>query len=160
MTNIVCLDTNVLIWGIKQEATPGQEHMIDRAINFFQWFENERAHIVIPAIVLAEFLMRVPVDDHAIVIDALIGAFAISPADANVASQFARIWQINKGNGVSGESTREKMKMDHIIVATAIANNAIKIYSNDPDLARFAAGMVEVVDIPAIPQQLPLSDQE
>jgi len=36
----VCLDTHILIWGVKGESTPGQEDMISKAKQFFKWLEN------------------------------------------------------------------------------------------------------------------------
>lgn len=38
--------------------------MIDRTINFLQWIENKSHRILIPAPVLAEFLMKIPVEQH------------------------------------------------------------------------------------------------
>ncbi len=37
---LVCLDTHVIIWGIVKQATPGQENMIQKAKNLFEFLDQ------------------------------------------------------------------------------------------------------------------------
>ena len=60
MGAVVCLDTMILIWGVKRESTPGQELKIKNAVAFLKDLEEQGAQIIIPAPVLAEVLTRVP----------------------------------------------------------------------------------------------------
>lgn len=63
--SFVYLDTQVLVWGIKREATPGQEGMVLRAEHFLRWIEENAIQVAVPAVVFGELLLRVPEDRHA-----------------------------------------------------------------------------------------------
>lgn len=159
MGRIVCVDTHVLIWGVKKDSSPSQREMIERTVNFLHWLENERQKIIVPAPVLGEFLMNIPQDQHDRITEEIQSRFMVLPYDAAAAAMFARIWQINKNNGMpSGESSREKMKIDSEIVAIAVINKAAIMYSEDPGLQKFANGFIETRDIPKLPRQLTFSE--
>ncbi len=153
---IVCLDTHILIWGIKREASPGQEPEIERAARFLQWLENKRHTVLIPSPVLGEFLMRVPPQAHSNVLSLFHAHFIVPPYDALCASQFARIWQ-HKNGLKSGELSRREIKVDSMIVAVAIVQQAEAIYSNDDGLRKVAQGLIDVRPMPALPRQLSIS---
>ena len=63
--SLVCFDNHVLVWGIKEQATPGQEDMIPRTKAFISKLQNDKVHVLIPSVVVAEFLMPIPPDMHA-----------------------------------------------------------------------------------------------
>ena len=154
---IVCLDTQVLIWGIKREAQESQRDMIEKTANFLAWLDDERHIVMVPSPVLGEFLMRIPYEGHAAIQQIIESKFIVPSFDRIAASWFARIWQENNHNrGKAGVITRDEVKVDSMIVAVAKANNASRIYSEDPHLPKFANGFIEVCPIPAIPRQLRL----
>lgn len=45
MNKPVCIDSHLIIWGIKKEASKGQEHMIEKAENFFNGLIYVVAHV-------------------------------------------------------------------------------------------------------------------
>lgn len=51
---IVCLDTNVLIWGIRAFASPGQEQMLEDAKALVQKLDQENHRVIIPSPVIFE----------------------------------------------------------------------------------------------------------
>ena len=159
MGNLVCIDNHVLIWGISEYATDGQEYMIDRTKRFLNWLDKTKSDILIPSVIVAEFLMTIPPDQHNLIINLLEMHFLVSPFDTQAASYFSRIWQKNKGLGVIEElqqegRTREALKADIMFVATAIAKGASIIYSQDHNaVPRFAEGFINVSEIPDIPEQ-------
>lgn len=55
---MVCLDTHVIIWGIKEEATPGQEEMVQRAKSYIRHQDEQDIDIMVPAPVVAEAMIR------------------------------------------------------------------------------------------------------
>ena len=59
---MVCLDTHVIIWGIKEEASPGQENMVQRAKSYIKHQVSQGVDLMIPAPVVAEALIRGEVD--------------------------------------------------------------------------------------------------
>ena len=44
--SIVCLDTHIVIWGIKKEASDGQENLILQAENFLKWLDENKKKIM------------------------------------------------------------------------------------------------------------------
>ena len=154
---VVCLDTNVLIWGIKEEAEPGQENMIPRAKAFLQYLDENHIPAVIPSVVLAEFLVRTPPENHAEIIQKLEKSFIISMFDVGSSSSFANLW--NKKNGIRKEDpvcTRDHMKIDLMVVATAISAGLSSICSSDPHVIKAAEGLINCIDLPPYVAQLPL----
>ncbi len=158
----VCLDTHILIWAIKEQSSPGQEHMIPRAKKFLGYLETEKSIVLVPAIVVAELLMRVPSELHAMVTNLLDKSFVIPPFDLQSSTHFARTWQENQNQGIIKElqekfqAKREEIKADCMIIATALSRGAECIYSYDDKLRIFANGHIKVEEIPIIPDQPPL----
>lgn len=60
--SLVCIDTNLLIWGIQQQANLTQGDMISKTITLLEFFKQKNAKdvaykLAVPAIVLGEFLL-------------------------------------------------------------------------------------------------------
>ncbi|MBI2869521.1 MAG: type II toxin-antitoxin system VapC family toxin [Chloroflexi bacterium] len=154
--SLVCFDNNVLIWGIKEQAELGQEEMIPRAKALINDLVKSKTEVIIPSLVIAEFLMRIHPKEHTTTINLFELRFALQPFDTAAASKFAEIWQTRKSEGIikalieSGK-TKTEMRVDNLIVAIAVAQKAECIYSHDDDLKAFARGFIEVRDIPPVP---------
>lgn len=157
MNKPVCIDSHLIIWGIKKQASEGQEHMIEKAENFFKYMDNERIEIIIPSIVVAEILTPEDETKRAEYSRILTKSFRICDFDLLASKKYAELLstklsnvkQYAQDNGIR----KDKMKFDFGIVATAIVNNASIIYSHDPDLTKFASGLIDVRTMPSIPQQ-------
>ena len=156
---LVCLDTNVLIWGIKGLATSGQEDMISRAKIFIDTLNDDKElTILIPSIVIAEYLLPIPHQEHANIINVFNSSFIIAPFDAFAASKFSIIWNTHKPSQeveklVKNGFTKTELRADSMIVATAVARKAECIYSHDNGVKNFAKGFIDVREIPFIPKQ-------
>lgn len=153
----VCLDTNVLIWGIKGEAELGQEHMIPRAKAFLKHLDENQIPAVIPTIVLAEFLARSDSSKHAEITQKLEKSFLIIPFDTRSSSKFSDLWKTK--NGIRKDQpicTRDHMKADLLIVASALSSGVKSICSSDPHVKKAADGMVPCTDLPEFADQLHL----
>lgn len=88
--SLICFDTHVLIWGIKEEAKEGQEDRIPLTKRFIDKLSADD-NVLIPSIVMAEFLIPIPSKQHAMVINLFKKKFIIAPFDALAASKFALI---------------------------------------------------------------------
>ncbi len=156
--SLICFDNHVLIWGIKEQAKEGQEDKISLAKRFIDKLSADD-NVLIPSIVLAEFLIPIPPDQHAMVINLFNKNFIIAPFDALAASKFALIWQTNKPPEtakqlIKDNATRAELRADSMIVATAVARKAECIYSYDGWVKKFAKGFIEVREIPFVPQEV------
>jgi predicted nucleic acid-binding protein len=165
MANIVCLDTHVLIWGIGEYGTKGQEPMIDRTKRFIKYLDNQKSQILLPSVIVAEFLMSAPPEQHPTITNLLERTFMVAPFDTQAAAMYSRIWQDKKGKGIvkqiqSGGSTREVIKVDCMLVSIAVVRGASIIYSHDQKgVAKIAEGYIDVSEVPDIPQQQNLFEE-
>lgn len=157
---LVCIDTQILVWGVKQEANSEQDEMIGKAINFLEHLDENKVKVIVPAIVVAELLMPIPIKAQSSFMSLIQENFLIVPFDGAAAAHFAQIWQQNKDHNILEEvkagfhnATRSEMKADYMIVATAVARRARCIYSNDGPLTKFAKGCIEVRRMPDIARQ-------
>ncbi len=163
---IVCLDTHILIWGIKNESSPGQEEMIPKAKRFIKWLDDNKNRVIVPSVVVGELLMRVPLELHRDVNKLLEKHFIIAPFDSLAASHFANIWQMKESEEVINQLKeqfdlkREAIKVDCQIVAIAVARCAQCIYSYDPGVKKFGEKVIDVYEIPPIAEQLNIFNTE
>lgn len=148
--SLVSLDTNILIWAIKKQASPGQEEMISKANNLLEHISRSNQRAMVSTIVVSELLMNVNPDSIPVMTSVIEKTFMVVPFDTQSAMMFARIWQEKNGaieelkqSGIG----RQQLKADCLIVASAIARKAICIYSNDKGLQKFAEGFIDVFGI-------------
>ena len=151
--SFVCLDTNVLIWGIKRQASAAQAEMIPRTRRFLDSLHKQQIRAVVPAVVVAELLMPLPLEEHNNFVADMSQQFIVPPFDSLVASFLAKVWQAKKGQR---DIQRNEIKYDSMVIATALALKASCIYSHDPNLRTVADGLIECRDIPETPEQLML----
>jgi len=160
--SLVCLDTHILIWGIKGECKPGEERMIAQAKKFLQWLDDEKKNIIIPSIVISELLLPVPVEEHNKLLNLIQKKFIVSSFDSLAAQAFAKIWQSKKNDGsverlkTDYKLTKTHLKIDCQIVAIAYTNQVDCIYSHDEDMQKFAQGFVDVKPMQEFAIQIPL----
>lgn len=152
---MICLDSHFLIWGIKQQATSGQEDMVGKTLKFFEWLEEEGESVIIPAPIITELLVRVPADKHAEFLTVIQETFQVVPFDTAAAVLCAKMWAEKKDNQElkkyreENSITREEMKYDFQIVSVAVTRGCKAIYSYDKPLAKFADGYIDVRQIPS-----------
>ena len=152
---IVCIDSMVIVWGIKKSPTTGQESMVEKAEYFFKWADQSGHEIIIPTVVLAEVLAPEPPSIREQYLQILDESFLIRSFDTMAALKYAQIlhsrFEEVKNTAKEENVTRQRMKIDHIIIATAIINKASCIYSYDVPLKKFATGFIDVREFPAPP---------
>jgi predicted nucleic acid-binding protein len=156
---LVCVDNHALIWGIREHADNGQEPMISRTKAFFEDCRKNKIMIMVPSIVIGELLTAIEPKHYPMIINLLKSSFQIVPYDAQASALFAKLWRAKKESGLVDDiknelqATRQELKADCMIVATAIVKNASVIYSHDIKLKKFANGNIEVREIPALQYQ-------
>ncbi|MBE9062453.1 type II toxin-antitoxin system VapC family toxin [cf. Phormidesmis sp. LEGE 11477] len=150
------MDTNILIWGIKRQASSGQENMILKARHLIRTLEEDRINVIIPSLVLAELLMPIESRDYGDFLAKMNKRFMIAPFDTQAAMHYATLWKQWREQTTQSSSekqtqpTRTKMKTDFMIVATAISRKAECIYSQDTDIIKFSKGHVDVRGLPPV----------
>lgn len=157
--SLICVDTQILIWGVRREATAGQEDMIGKAVRYFEHLDTNKDTILVPTIVLSEFLVHIPKKSTGAVLGALQRRFMIAPFDAPAAAIAADIWREKldtvramKQDGV----IHATIKADVHILATALARNASCIVTYDSWLVKLAEGRLSASEMPKLASQTEL----
>jgi predicted nucleic acid-binding protein len=149
---VACIDTHILIWGIQRNARLGQEEMIPRALALLAQLDKDRTRVVVPSIVIGEFLLGLPVDEHPRCQELINRRFMVVPYDLLASLHFSRIWHQKKDAKVietikQGGATRTELGADAMIVATALAAGATSIYGHDKGVGHLADGFIAFEDI-------------
>ncbi len=156
--SIVCLDTQILIWAIKEEAETGQENMVLRSQVLIERLDKTEKKILIPSIVIGEFLIRMPAESHQTTTNLIQRNFMVAHFDVRAASFYAKIWRSKQSKELLEElkasgKTRQELKADRMIIATALANGAECIYSHDKGVIAFAKDFIDVREVPPAARQ-------
>jgi len=167
MSKLVLIDSQILIWGIKEYASPGQEPNIPRAKNFISWLSEEEYKILMPVPQLVELMSYVPVANQDSIRHLFRGkSFVIAPFDEMASSKCAELLylSLNEPDLVKYRQeqavAKSKIKYDCMIAAVAIVRGALKIYSHDTDMKRYANGQIDVNEMPVFTQQMNLFGSE
>lgn len=144
----VTFDTMTLIWGVKQVATPGQEHMIEKARRMHRWVQEQRFKVVLTAPAVAEYLGSFEAKERAAQRKFLVETFPIFPFNMNAADVAAEILAakgvVEAARKDGGDCSRQIVKADLAIVATAIAHGVGWLFSEDRKVKTIAAGKIIV----------------
>ena len=123
---IVCVDTNVPIWGIRKEGNPEK---IEHAVNLFAELDAEKdefghgtVQILIPTVVLTEFVTLIrSKNERDKVISAISQRFTVAPFDTRAVSLAADLWNVAKTSGKNRKmpkpGNRQMLRADSMIVA-------------------------------------------
>lgn len=154
-----CLDTQILIWGIQGFAKKSQQHMIERAVHFFEVaIEQTKVPIIIPSVVLAEFMVKIPSELKPKVLKECESRFHISPFDALAAVEYSRIRRELDEKGILNSvrdagRPRQAISVDLQIIATAVVRRASALYTTDKRMRVMAEGFVNIRELPPVPAQ-------
>lgn len=160
----VLLDTNALIY-LLDKRTPS--HVQDRLKGLIQDVEKARGQLVIPTLVVSEYLVNAGPSGRALLAALMNSRFIdVAPFD-HVAAEECALMHIaavaagNKRHPLGREVAWQKVKIDRQIVAIAKARRA-SIVANDVDVIAIATAcgvrvsQVESLPIPAWALQLKL----
>jgi predicted nucleic acid-binding protein len=159
---VVCLDTQILIWGLKKQAKPEQQDEIAKAEYFLKKCDEEKTAIIIPSVVIAELLAGIPLAEHGAFLGLVNKRFMIASFDlpaAAIYGEYFESWRAAHPDSSFREEgfSRVKFKVDHMILAIAVTRDANCLYTNDDELIAHSNGRIEARKLPKVlPQQQPL----
>lgn len=151
--SIIAIDTQALVWGVRHE---GPDEMQQQARWLFEYIEQADALVVLPTVVLSEFLTGVKQQDRPRVAQAISERFTVAAFDSKAAYLAAELYQSSensKPKGVPGG--RSVLRADSMIVATAKAFGAEIFISHDTACRKMAKkiGLIDM-DLPNIEPNL------
>lgn len=162
---MICLDTSILIWGVRGFASRTQEDEIVKAERYIKWLAIKNKQVIIPAIVLSEYLVganATELHDRTI----FEKGFQIAPFDvpaAMIAADLARDIDLIKTVAKDHNIDRQCIKSDIMIAAIAIHRQAEKIVTSDKYFAVFkkiVKDKITISKLPDIPENIDDVQQE
>lgn len=145
---LAAIDTAALIWGVRQKGEPDK---LERGQWLFRELEDINARIIVPSVVVAEYLVPVDSERRKSVVASLSERFIIHSFDVHCAVIAAELHGLGDAQRPKGTEDRRKcLKADCMIIATAFAHKADRFYSHDKDCRNFAETLSgwEVRDLP------------
>lgn len=160
---LVTLDANVLIWGVRATATPGDEHMVPRCVRFIEWLDECGHQLVLTSQAVTEYLIGATAEQRERDLEALTAKYIILPYDVpaiEIAAAIRSDKDFIKSLGDDAGKSRVCVKADVIIVATAKAGGVGRIYSNDAGVRTLAARCgIPPSGIPTLVQMAPFGGE-
>jgi predicted nucleic acid-binding protein len=145
----VSVDSDTLILATKEipadaECSERDRELIRRARILSHSLDVEGATVVVPAVVLSEYLAGVLPEHHEAVVRTFQGRFEVPPFDLKAAALSAKLWQIHRGLPRADQIERVVLKVDVMVIATAKAFGASTFYTNDAKGRKLAeqAGLI------------------
>lgn len=145
-SQLVSIDTQILIWGVRAD---GPEDKRSRAKSLLEQLGTNKNHVIISSVAVAEFLIPVHDSNKSKVISAVSETFTIMPFDARcceLASRLYTQWKPRYQDGAPG--TRDFLKADAMIVATAKIFGATIFYSEDKRCREMASSVLDAKEMP------------
>lgn len=136
-----------LVWGIRED---GPDEMCRKAKHLFNEFTREKTQVIVPSVVLAEYLTPASQSAHETIIEEINERFHIKPFDEACTSEAARIFQVGKPMREKGkEGERAILRADTMIISVAMMYGATTLYSGDKTLRALSnkAGL-RAIDLP------------
>jgi predicted nucleic acid-binding protein len=155
MAQTVCLDTNIVIWGILGEGKAEDELKREKAVHLLEMLQQRDDRVLLPAIVLAEVVAKVSPPDREEVVSKLSSACEIVPFDAGSALEFGTVRAVGMKKK-SREFPRKEISLDSLIVAICRRQAVQVLYTDDGKLEKLAAHFMRVEGLPPVPPK-PLS---
>lgn len=145
---IVCLDTMVTLHCFPRPGRPAtnldSSDLFERGKALLDICRAEGTKILVPSVVVAELLFGVPEENQSTFLSVLQTSCIVPAFDVKAALLLARLWRANldmrkydrafRRKLEQAEVSREILKADCLIVATALANGAECLYSQDKGL--------------------------
>lgn len=166
--SLVCLDTNIIKWGILGEVpdTERPEAFTSRSLALVQQLYSSKSEFLLPTVVLGELLVRIPAAKHDEVLRKFDRSWRFTDYDQGAARTFseirARMKEIRElDTARTGRQSIARCELgpDAMIVATAIVNEVDVIYTGDENFVKLAQGFIGVeylfdLDLPGQQQEL------
>jgi predicted nucleic acid-binding protein len=151
---MICLDTMLLIWGVQGVARPEQQSMTDQTRRFLRALSENQETVILPTPVVTEYIQAFPAPARIEQLEFLVETFQIVPFDLPAAGLAAELAYEARNVARPATVTRQSMKADTQILATAIVHGAREIVTDEQELfGRLAGGRIKVSAVPSIPEQ-------
>jgi predicted nucleic acid-binding protein len=134
MRQAICFDTPTMIWGVREDASDNDHHMIERTKTYIKKISETGYAIMVPSPVVAEYLVGAT-DTQFHENKIIKQGFEHPDIDVRCAELAARLQRGGIVNVVHEEIKIPKpsIRIDTFIIAIAIVNEAEKIVTDNEE---------------------------
>ena len=134
---VVAFDSMVLAYAVRK--TPSQKGKVRRAHLLVAELERDKAVIIIPSVVVTEYLKEIAQDDRDRAANEIASWFKVEAFDLEDTVLASKLWDDGEAHRRrEEEGYRNKMKADAMIIAVAINRGAGEFFSEDGDSRKMA----------------------
>jgi predicted nucleic acid-binding protein len=149
---VVAVDTMVLVWAIRKK---GPKDKILHAGYLFKELQQAKAQVIVPSIVVAEYIAPINPQDRIKVVAAITERFRIEPFDIKDVVTAAELWDWGRaGRPMQRPGARTALRADSLIVATARNHGATEFYTEDEACFAMANRIMTAKRLPTIAPSL------
>ena len=156
---LIAFDSNICIWCIKKECSPGQESEMQKAIRLSDLLTKEGYHILIPVPVISELLSNIEdaLERQKLFLE-IRKTFQIGEFDTKASLVLAEILNYHyittnkqyKNLGIQ----KQPLKYDALLVAISKSSGAECLFAHDPDCKTIAANFFPVKGLDERPDSI------
>lgn len=154
MSRGIVLDTSIIIGARRKPVTEEDKERARRCRILLKMLREENARIIFPSVCLAEFLAGIDLAQHVNVMAEFAKYFHLAPFDAKAAATAARIWITHKSMQPAEQVARRQLKVDVMVIATAVNVGAAEFYVIDQRCRNLASHFVNAPELPTHEEKL------
>jgi hypothetical protein len=127
----IAFDTTPMIWGVRQDSDPDDDHWIAKATQYIRKIESEGYSIMVPSPVISEYLVGAT-DTQFKEAKILRRGFLIADLDSMAATLAAQLQRGGIVEAIHDEfgTPKKSIRIDAFIIAIACVQGASKIITN------------------------------
>lgn len=151
MQRTVCLDTNILMWGLLQQGKAADEIKREKSRYLIEELSKDNnIRVVIPALILSELAVKMTESDRISFFSYMRLYFEVIDFNSSAALEYPTIRTVGM-ELKSKELSRKEVTVDSLIVATCRAHGVNTLYSDDQKMRQIAAPFMQVEGLPVPP---------
>ena len=152
---LLCIDTNVMIWGILQNGkSDNEKRMIEKAACFFESGFQKNKLFAISIITFSELMTGIPPEKRDPYIDLISRNFVLLPFSEDAALKAADIFREQRLKMKSSyHGNRSILCQDIQILASAVVFGNVKLITEDVALSKLAEQYIPVCGLPEPPPE-------
>jgi len=135
-------------------ATAAGRELQRRANILIHQLDEQKATLLLPSVVVAEYLCGIEPEKHGAVLAELQQRFLTPPFDVRASAMAAQLWLRHRELPKAEQAERTVLKADVLIIASAKLAGAVRFYSHDATCRKIAAQIMDASDLPTHSENL------
>lgn len=151
---MIAIDSMLLVYAQWVPAKPGDvaadivELRIRSKLLLNKYAKEDDPPIILPLVALSELLIPVSIDQHPSLIAKLSERFMLAPFDLPATAIAANLWTQARTKATVTYGSRQVLRADTMIIASAKSAGAREFYTNDENCRKLASLVMDAKELP------------